>query len=445
MRPFPSRTAVPIRLGAASICGLAVAMGGGALRAQEGGKTLSFDLSQRFEATSNYDLDPDSEGATYIASTGLSLDFRSVTRGQSLDLGLGGALRRIDAPDENDSESFGFADPSYSIGYVRTGPGARFSANASLQETEVSTLRRLDGFFDEDDGLVIPENIDDLDDLEGTGTRRTLSYGVSLALRQDTPFAITARADLTDTTYDDTTSSGLFDERRTEVGLETRALLTEVHTLTTDLSYTRIEDEDPSEPELGTYLGLDTTLSLDRPGGGISASLGVNETDDGTRVSVSAGIDRERPLGGIGATLGVSRGSSGDLGLIGSVNYTRASPQGVLSVQGQRSFTDGGDDVGLDGDDDGSETVTVFSANFARELTPLTSLSANASFASTTDTGDDDTTSDLSLGVSVSRALDPNWAVTAGANATFLKEDGDDWARSESIYVTLGRSFDWRF
>ncbi len=449
MRRSPILPAVPIRVGAASLCGLAVVMGAGPVRAQDGagGKTLSFNLSQRFEATENYDFDTESEGTTYIASTGLSLDFRNVTRDQSLSLGLDGALRRIDAPDEADSESFGFQDPSYSIGYTRTGPGARFSADASLRTSEISTLRRLDSFFDDEGGLVIPEDVEDLDDLEGTGTREILRYGASLALRQDTPFAVTARAQVTDTTYEDTTSEGLFDEKRTVLGLGARMSLTEVHTLSTDLSYTRVEDEDPAEPELGTYLGFDTTLSAARPDGAFSATLGINETDDGTRLSASVGIDRERPLGGLGATIGVSRGSDGDLGLIGSVDYRRAFPQGVITLEGRRSFTDGGDDTGIaGGGNDGNETVTIVSATYARELTPLTSLSANASFASTTDTGSDDTASDLSLGLSLSRSLDPNWAVTGGVSATFFKDEGeDDWSQSESVYVTLGRSFDWRF
>lgn len=436
-----------MRIGAASLCGLSLAVGAGSLRAQEGdagGKTLTFGLSQRFEAAGNYDLDSefgddsDSDGTTYIASTDLSLDFRSATRGQTLELGLGGALRRIDAPDEADSESFGFYDPDYSIAYARTGPGSSLTLDASLRTSEISFLRRLDAFFDDEGELVIPDDIDDLEDLEGTGTRQILSYGAALALWQDTRFGVTARAQMSETTYQDTTDPGLFDESSTLLGIETRMVLTEIHTLTTDLRYTWIEDDDPLEEDEDGGLGFDTTLAVDRPGGALTASLGVTETDEGTRLSLEGGISREQPLGGVGVSLGVSRGGEGDLGLIGTVDYTRAFPAGQISLQAERSFVEGGSDD--------SEAVTAVAASYGRELTPLTSISADASFASTTDSVTDDTASDLSLGLSLSRQFDPNWAVTAGVNATFFKDEGDDeWERSESVYVTLGRSFDWRF
>ena len=432
--------AAPVRIGAASLCGLAVAVGAGSLRAQEGGaggKTLTFGLSQRFEADSNYALDSesDSDGATYIASTDLSLDFRSATRGQTLDLGLGGALRRIDAPDEDDSESFGFYDPDYSLAYTRLGPGSSLSLDAFLRSSEISFLRRLDSFVDDEGALVIPDDIDDLEDLEGTGTRQTLGYGASLALWQDTRFGVTARARMRDTSYEDTSDPGLFDERSTVVGVETRMELTEIHTLTTDLRYTWIENEDPLDDDDGGP-GLDTTLAVARPGGALTATLGVDETDEGTRLSLQGGIVRERPLGGIGLSLGVSRGGDGDLGLIGSIDYTRAFPTGQISLQAEQTFAA----------DDDDEAVTAVVARYGRELNALTSMSANASFASTTDSVTDETTSDLSLGLSLSRRLDPDWAVTAGVNAIFFQDEGeDDWERSENVYVTLGRSFDWRF
>lgn len=403
----------------------------------QGGQTLRLGVSQRLEAVENFALDSSSDGVTSSAITDLDLAFRTQTRGQLLSIRASGDLRRVDDPDPDDTESFGFYDPDYAIRYRRTGPGASLSADARLSTREISFLRRLDDFIDETGQLVIPDDLDDFDDLNGSGTRRVLRYGTELRLRQDTPFAIAARARVTDTSYEDTTATDLFDERRATLGIETRATLTPVHVLTTSLSYTRIEDDDPSEDPERDAIGFDATLALARPAGSYTATLGLDDTNDGLRVSASLGLSRERRSGTVGGALGLSRGEDGDLGVIGSVDFARALPEGRISLRARRSFISDGDD----------EAVTVLSADYSRRLTPLMNFGLDADLVASTDADSDETETDLSLGASLSRRLDRDWTLTGGVTSTFRHDEGrdDEWAQSHGVYVTVGRSFDWRF
>lgn len=397
------------------------------LLAQEGGRLLTFGLSQSLSYSDNADLDTDPEGDTLRADTALSAIFSSTTRLQSLDLRANTAYRLVEGPGDTDEAEF--SDPTLRLGYDRRGANSAFGLDARYASEDIEFLRGLDDFVDEEGNLDLPE---DFGDLEGQGTRRSLRAGADLSLGQEGPFGTDFALSVEDVSYEDTTDPDLNDTQRLDADVDLRLALSRVLDARLGFGYKRI-DEDGEE--LRQTRRIETGLSYDRPLGDYRGSLFYEDTEDGDRIGVSAGRDLDLPRGGLSFSLGATRDTEGELALTGDLSLSREFADAALSLSGNRSVSS---------TDDGEEVRTVFSARYERPLTALAALSLDARYANQENTGTDETTRNASLGASLGYSLTRDWSLDLGYRYRYRDEDGEGTATENNVSLSVGRSFSFR-
>lgn len=425
-----------VRTGLRALVAAAVLLPGlaGPGPAQEaGGVTLTFGLSERLQATRNLDLDAVSRGTTYRADTRLSVALSSVTRTQSLTFSANAAGRAADGPDISDTFEF-FTDPNFSLGYRRQGAGSSFRLNASVRSDDVSFLRPLTDFITDDGVLDLP---DDIDDLEGDGTRRSYSASTGIRFGEDGPTAIGLSAGANVVDYIDA-GPELDDYRRTWIEVDTRLIPAPGRTATASLRYTRFEDEDPLNPDEDT-LSFDSRVAFARPIGEVSAGFGAVHTETGTRFTVDGGWRRDLPAGNVALVLGATRTEGGNFALTGRASLNRELAVGNLNAQLRRTVTQ-------DTDND-EEVRTGATVSFSRPLTPRAGISMSADYTRTTDTGTELSVSSAALRASVSYALTPDWNMNVGYNRRYRNEEGagTGWVSSDTIFFGVSRQFGVRW
>lgn len=499
LRGLAAPLALAVPLGLAGLAPLALAVMPDAAGAQDaGGVRLRLGLQERIETDDNLGLDGSSEGQSTRFDTDLSFNLSTTTRVQSLSLNGTTALRYVDGPGadliEDNPE---LASPRLRLNYTRRSASARLTLNASTRTDEIAYLRPIgdlvgDGFDDGlddpfdgiddgvdggvddglddgiDDGLddsldgdldgdldggladggdiegELPSDLDggidlpdDIDELTGRGTRRDTDINASLRLGEGRPLGLGFSAGVSNLSYDDVTSDSLFDSTRTRLGVQARADLTAAARLNAALQVSRFESDDPDRDGRETY-SLDTNVSIARPRGAVTAGVGLDNTEDGTRVSLSLGRTLRLPTGGVSANVGATRDASGDVNLTGTASVNRNLADGSVSARLRRSVTSG--------NDDDERLVTALTLDYDRPLTRLSSLSLDFGYVDSTETFSGLSTSNAQLGASLSRRLTPDWSMSVGYR--HLRRDSDTVDRdasSNSVYVTLGRSFDYRF
>ncbi|MBP1804936.1 hypothetical protein [Rubellimicrobium aerolatum] len=392
--------------------------------AQEGPNPgLTVSLSQGLGFDTNADLDPGVEDSRTSALTALGLSYASSTPASRLTLQAGA---NVEVPFSDDEARVD--GPSLSFGYERAVPASSFTASGRFSRTDVSFLRGLGDFLGEDGTIDLP---DDFEDLEGEGTRQLGRLDASLSLRDDAPFGATLSAGVQGVDYSDVSAeSELLDYTDTNFGAELRFSLTETIDLRAGFT-TSTYEEDGSDPE--TERGVDFQGSIARPDGQYVARLGFDDTDEGLRTSLSFGRDLERPLGAVSGRIGVTRDGTGDLQLTGGVSASRTLPRGTASLALDQSVET------LEGDEE--ELVTTLAARLNQEMTPTTSLSLDALYGASQDTSTDARTRSLELGATVQRQLTRAWNLSLGYRHEREDETGEELAKNDNLFLTLGRQF----
>lgn len=391
------------------------------------GVTLRFGVEQRLETDSNLGLDNPSEGRTTQATTRLSFQVVSDTGISQLTFGVAGAFRIADGPDTSGTD-VGFTDPDLTFGYSRTSANADLRINAAVRERDIAFLRSLDEFIDEDGNIDLP---DDFNDLDGEGTRRNASLDVIYRWGLDAPFGGSLSAGVNDLSYQDVTSPDLNDSRRYYVGAGLRFALSEVAELTTDLRYS-IFDEDGVADSRKT-LRFDTGLSIARPNGQVFGRLTAEDTEDGTRLGLTFGRDLELPAGALSASVGVTRDAEGDLQLTGNISGRQDLANGVLTGSLQRSVRSDSDDA--------EEILTNLQIGYRQDLSPLSALSLDFSYADSQNTLINSSTTNASIGATYNRALTDDWNLDLGYRHRIRDDDTDGRADSDSVFLVLRREF----
>jgi hypothetical protein len=391
------------------------------------GVTLRFGVEQRLETDSNLGLDDPSQGRTTQATTRLSFQVTSDTGISRLTFGVGGVFRIANGPDISGTD-VGFADPDLTFGYSRSSANADLRIDAAIRERDIAFLRSLDEFIDEDGNIDLP---DDFNDLDGEGTRRNASLDLNYRWGLDAPFGGSVSAGVNDLSYQDATSSDLDDSRRYYVGAGLRFTLSPVTELTTDLRYS-IFDEDGVADSRKT-LRFDTGLAIARPNGQLFGRLTAEDTEDGTRLSLTFGRDLELPSGALSASIGVTRDAEGDLQLTGGLSGRQDLANGTLTGSLQRS-------VRSDSDDE-EEILTNLRIGYRQDLSPLSSLSLDFSYADSQNTLTDGSTSNTSIGATYNHALTEDWDLDLGYRHRIRDDDTDGRADSDSVFLALRRDF----
>lgn len=423
--------------------------------ANEGGVRLYFDVEQRLESGDNVDLDVPSTGNTTSAVTRLGFGISSITPLAQLDFYSSGALVIENGPDTDGTE-FDIGRPDVVLDYVREVPDARFALSANFRRDDV------DAFDDED-----------LSVNDSQGTRTDYGLGISFDFMRTAPlsFGIEAAYDLTE--YEDTIDPDLNDIETQSVGLEARLRFSEAVTGIGGLTYER-EDEDDSAQTLTEtvtatvgfeYLAssrlaitgavgateIDTTefgdtertsgpvaeLGLDYslPNGTATADLTLTtDADEGERVTFEVGRTMDLPDGELAATIGVTDADEAGTDVIGSLDWTRDLPDGQIGVSLSR-------EVSYDDEEDETQVDTSLAIDWTRDISALSSVSFDVSYEISD--APSERIEEAEIGATYIYALTQDWNLNSGVRYS-TRDDADGWAESPSIFLSIGRRFDFR-
>lgn len=415
-------------------------VGTGMAQDGDGGRRMVVDVSQRLEGATNDDLDADGGDDSLISTTRLSFNITSATPLSTLGLRLGARYRADLLDDDDDDDNGEFDGPSLDVDYARRGASAAFSFGASYDSEDVDALDPLDlvDFLDEDG--EIPIDLDELEEInenrDQIGTRDSLRFNTSLALRTDSPLGLTFRLSGQDIDYSGLSDdSELEDSRSLSASVTARADLNPVLGASASLRYRFREEGDDTQETTGLGFGL----SYRQPTTTYGVDLSVDDVDSETRLGISGRIAKDFPRdGSLNLSLGIVQTTDDDLTWNGSARYSQPIDRlSAVNVAFRRAV--------IDDPDEGETTITVLSAGYSRSLTRLTSLGLNAQFTSNEDLDLEESESSARVSASLSRRLSRDWSLTGGLSHTISREDGDEDASSSSVFFEVGRSFQTRF
>lgn len=425
-----------------------------ALAQDEGGLRMVFGLEQRFEAGRNLGLEVPDEGDSISAETRLSFGLSDRTALSVLEFGASAALVIENTPDSDGTE-IDVGRPDLSFAYTREVPNALFGVTAHYREDDVDA-------FDLD-------LTDDADE----GTRTDYGAGIRFETGRTAPLGFAAALSHDVTEYHDVTDPDLNDIRTTRLDLETRLRFSEVLTGRISLAASRAEEEDAADTltesltafagfdylvserlSLGLSLGhtrIDTEefgittrdtgpfaqLDLDyaMPNGSATAALSVaTDADEGTRTTFEIGRALDLPRGALSARLGVTHADAAGTDLIGGLAWTHALPDSRIEVSLERS-------VYYDDDDDETAVNTAFDIVWSHDVNALSTIGLDFSYE--VSDAPSERIEVAGIGATWRYALTPDWHLDTGMRYR-VRRDLDGRAESPSIFVSLGRSFEFR-
>lgn len=469
---MPSRRKAGQRLTALACCGGLALSPVSPLHAQdEGGLSMTFGISSSLRASSNFALSSPSQGSSTIFSTDLSFGLESSNSYSTLTLDASATARaaRFPAPTGNTS---GFGDANLRLGYTRQGAHSSLSFSALYNEADLDFIDPL-----RDPVLIAdptaPGGVTLVNDT-GTRTNQQVSLGFETGI--DMPLGMSASFSHRRLDYVGTISPSLYDTETTSASATVRATVTP----TTQLSLTGSATDYTASDALATMrenrslsLGLSqqvdaitsltaslgwsqvrttrnvgapilnegTTFSLgasrEIATGSVSLSYGRSIDTNGNRDTLNLRHQREFQTGGIDLGIGLTRGSAGTTQAIADIRWTQELPRGAISASLSR---------GVSTNDALADVLsTRASANYTHEISEISSMSFGVNLARTEDGGAGATTTTTRSGVTVSynRALTQDWNLSAGVEHRRLDDAGGQ-ASDNALFVTLGRSFDFR-
>ncbi len=391
------------------------------------GVQLRFDLEFGLESQTNRALAVADPGTSTEARTALSIGILSETRTQRFAFDLGGELRRLDSPTDDDN---GFANPFAMVSYDRTSASARLSLSAALRESDV-----------DNDGFAFDEVTQAFTFVEGNATRRNTNLSVEYNWRDDAPLGFGVLARFEENSFSSgvaTTIGGeaLNDTERLTLGVTARFEIDEAIRLNSALTYVDFEEDNtPGSRETWT---LSNDLTIDRPRGSFTFGLDFVDTPEGDRVNATLGRSLEYPLGIVSGQIGATRGANGETFFSGGLNLTRAMPSGNLNLDLARSVNSGA----LEDDEELSTTLRI---GYLHELNPTSSLSVDFSWAEVEDTASGQDTISSAITATYTRELTRDWGVNVGVRHRFRDDSVTGTARSNEVFMTLRREFLTRF
>lgn len=396
-----------------------------ALAQEAAGTSLTFGVIQRLEASDNLQLKAFNPQGSITASTTLSFNLSKSTALSSLTFGAS-ALLRLASGDGAASLERGLVEPNANLKYIRTLPSSSFSITANLRTTDIATSAF--SITDPNTGLPI-----DVTDETGTGARQSYDFGTQLELAQDAPLSYTLNAGVSGVDYINASNPALFDSQRVRFGAAAHFVISEVTTASLGLRYGRFTDDDPTEKSRITT-GVDASLSILRPNGAFTTSLGNDHTPDGNRTSLSFGRTYDLPDGGLSASIGVTRGVSGSNSLTGALSYNRELPNAKINLALRQSVTSGEAT-------DTERKVAAISLGYQRELSQLSSFSFDASYSKIDASSSAAGSANTSLTATYTRSLTEDWGLDLGYRHRIKELDASGTATSNTVFLQLNRSF----
>ena len=474
--PFAPRR--PTLIGAAAGTCLAVGIAGWAPPAgaqDPGGMRLTIDITPRIAVESNPGLDIDNPGTRVTASIPLRFGFDSETRRQSLSVFGGLTPRVFDDPTRDDR--FDLGDRDIGFAYQRNAATAMFDLSGSYARSDIDFMRPLEDFLvaiEDEDGEIVDVELDlpdDLENLDGRGTRERLELDTRLELGMDRRSGITFDASLRETTYSEEVAAT--DTRRLAFSAAPRLTISPVTEVTITANWSRFENDNPAQTrrdrrslifgidhafsrtlglsaglgpnrvetrefgETDTVDGFDSnfTLSYDRSRGDISLSGSSRVNQDGTRTEARIGGNFERPVWRVGGDVGVTRSPQGDVNMVGRIDYRQDLPRGDFGLQARRAVATRADDQ--------DRLRTVFRADYEHTINNISGIGLEASFVRIGGEDGAGQTERVALGATYRREFTEDWTMNLGYRYRSRSIDKGD-AQAHEVFLFLDRGFNFR-
>lgn len=382
-----------------------------ALAQDEGGRRLVIGIENRLETGRNVGLAVPAEGSTTVASTILSFGYSDVTPLDRLELSASGALQFEDSPDTSGVEA-SLGRPSLSFGYTREVPDAVFSIGARARSGDIVEFG-------------------DLAEADEDGTITEYGVGLRYEFGRTTPASLSFEADYAVTDYEDATDPDLVDSTTLTLAIGTRLRLSPVLTGIGRLEFAR-EDEVGAEAvdTVTAVAGLEHAL----PNGLASATLTVvSDEEEGESITFELGRAIDLPAGALSARIGVSASEDAGADLVGGLVWTQELPDGGFALGIDRSVAY----------DDGATTVdTSLTLGWTRSITSASAIGLD--FSHEVSDSPSEHIEQTEIGATYSRELTRDWRFESGVRYR-VRNDADGRAESPSVFLSLARSYEFRF
>ncbi len=390
-----------------------------AQEAEPGGVSFSFDLGQSFNISNDRDLATLEDESGVDSITGLGFGVVTETRTQRLSFDLATDLRVRDGAFAND-------DATALLAYSRNSADAELELSAGWTREDIAFLRGVTDFIDAEGNLILPA---DFDDLTGTGIREFTNATASLRWGDTAPVGYSLSLSQDFLRYEDA-SATLLDSDTTSLGAGMRLDINEVTTANLDLGFTWLDEVGAAPEETVAFSGA---LTFDRPLGDLTTRLTASRDDDGA-VFWSASVDRslDLPSGALAASFGLAENDAGGTEVTGQIAYSHALPSGEIGLRADTSVSAGG----------GVRTSTL-QASYLQDLSPVSRMQVRFDFGEAREL---DGSSDLATGgvsASYGVSLTEFWDFNIGAR-TDVREDDGTRTRSDTLFITLDRTYSWR-
>lgn len=404
----------------------------------------------------------DEDGERFFSSA--SAEINRETRTQSLQFT---ASTQLDFGLDDGSPAM--TDPRLSLTYRNTGSPLTYVVALNYSESD------LDGEIaaDPDDETIVASDF-----VLDTGTRISRSARASLSYGERAPFGVTLNLGINDLRYVDSLDPRLFDRVRTTADLDFRFDVSPVLTVTAGLGYeqTDTQDDDATLSEqndltlgfvaqVSKVLTVDGSVSyvetqdtiddgfggrvsttsddwgytigatLDRPNGAMRLSYSRQIESEGEidRISFNRSLDLTETQA-LSFSVGTSRLDGDAEDFEADISYTQRFKASQLQLRAQQvsSFSDTDDPV----------TTRQISGRYSQELSRVSTISADVSYASLDYLNDafEDTDS-LQFGVTYAHALTSSWDLSTRAYYSQTSDD-DGEAESYGLTVQINKTFD---
>lgn len=439
----------------AAIAACLVANAAVAQDAVNNGVTLG--VSQNLSYSNNLGLNS-AETSGLRSITNLNLGYATATRVEGVKVTASTGLEF----GSDDGSANGLIDPVFGLSYRQESKNAGFTASANYRQADVSSVLNTQtvvdsGFISIDEGVQT-----DLNYSLGFDFGRTDPVSGSLTYAGNTR-RYTETSDATLLDFDSNTLTAQvnlrFDDRITgrlsasltefveENGLKRNtenysigANFAVTQTLTVDaaLSYNETNRTEGSVSTSTDGLGFTMSANQDLKDGSLSARLASSVNENGRRTTISVSRELELKNGALSFSFGGVRSEDDSFDPTYNIGYNQELPKGAqFSVQASQAFETSG--LGEDA------INTRVAASYSAPLTTVSSLEATANFRNRQglDTSADDA-SRLDLGVRYRHSLAQDWGVVGGYNRSFTSEEGEADQTSDTVFVGLQKTFEWR-
>ena len=403
------------------------------------GGLLTTTLSQSLVADSNYNLDDPSPGTTYYGDSRVALDYLRQTRTQSLAFGLDTGLRALD--EAGQSFEFVLASPSTAnIDFSVEGADTSFDAGARIRSRRVDYLGELDI-----DG-PIPDDITSFQEEQNSVEYRS-DADLGFTLGTNSPSTWDFNVAATNFDYnEDTGRNNLVPRRSVQTDGTWTLQITPVFATVAALGYywysaDNATDEEITVAEGDVGVAYTPTENLRVRGGLGYADRRQDETIGGIR-------DTTEHDQGI-VVRGDFRYVQPSFTLLGDARWTTAAPTDRLSgvIRGVYNLPRG-EITGrvfqrYGGGQGGSDSrLTGAGLGITHELTQVSSLAFDASYATQVDEeGEDPDIDRTDLTASYIHNLTETVSAQVGYGFRNRVEDPDN-ATSNRVFLVIGKTFE---